>query len=78
MCIPLTVAKQRLGKHVTAATIIHATIEQLLDKSLSMRSVPYQRKVGNLNRRTPVRELHVAFKIHYTYDSVIKLCRKQA
>jgi hypothetical protein len=37
------VARQRPGKNVTAATIIQA-IEELLDKSFSMRSVSYQRK----------------------------------
>jgi hypothetical protein len=30
---PLIVAKQRLGKNVTAATNTHATIEELLDAS---------------------------------------------
>jgi hypothetical protein len=32
------------------------------------------RTIGNLDRRTPVRELHVAFKIPYVYDYVTKLC----
>jgi uncharacterized protein YbcV (DUF1398 family) len=27
---------------------------------------------------TPVRELHVAFKIPYVYDCITKLCRTQA
>jgi hypothetical protein len=39
------VARQRLGKNVTAATNTHATIEELLDASFSMRSVSYGRKV---------------------------------
>jgi hypothetical protein len=30
---------------------------------------------GNLDRCTPVRELHVAFKIPYVYNYIIKLCR---
>jgi hypothetical protein len=34
--------------------------------------------LGNLYRRTPFRELHVAFKIPYAYDCITKLCRKQA
>jgi hypothetical protein len=42
---PLIVARQRLGKHVLAATHIKEKIE-LLDASFSMRSVPYQRKLG--------------------------------
>jgi hypothetical protein len=41
------VARQRLGKSVTAATNTHATVEELLDATLSMRSVLYQRKVGD-------------------------------
>jgi len=34
--------------------------------------------MGNLPRRTPIRDLHMAFKIPYLYDFVTKLCRKQA
>jgi hypothetical protein len=34
--------------------------------------------IGNLDRCTPVRKLHVAFKISYVYDYVTKLCRTQA
>jgi hypothetical protein len=29
-------------------------------------------------RRTPVRDMHVAFKIPYVYDVITKLCRKEA
>jgi hypothetical protein len=36
------------------------------------------RAIGNLDRRTPVRDLHLAFKIPYVYDYVTKLCRRQA
>jgi hypothetical protein len=36
------------------------------------------RAIGNLDRRTLVRELHVAFKIPYVYDYTTKLCRTQA
>jgi hypothetical protein len=43
---PANVARQRLGKNITAATNTHAAIELLLDGSFSMRSVSYQRKVG--------------------------------
>jgi hypothetical protein len=42
---PLTVATQRLGKTVTAATNTHATIVEWLD-SFPMRAVSCQRKVG--------------------------------
>jgi hypothetical protein len=34
--------------------------------------------IGNPDTCTPVRELHVAFKILYVYDYVTKLCRTQA
>jgi hypothetical protein len=36
------------------------------------------RSIGNLSRRTLVREMHVAFQISYVYDYITKLCRKQA
>jgi hypothetical protein len=41
---PLIVASQRLGRNVTAVTNTHATIEELLDASFSMRPVSYQGK----------------------------------
>jgi hypothetical protein len=34
--------------------------------------------IGNLDRCTPVCELHVAIKIYYTYDYITELCRTQA
>jgi hypothetical protein len=34
--------------------------------------------IGNLDMRTPVRDLHLAFKIPYVYDYITKLCRRQA
>jgi hypothetical protein len=46
MYLPI-VARQRLGKNVTAAMQTHATLEELLDAPFSMRSVKYQRKVGD-------------------------------
>jgi hypothetical protein len=36
------------------------------------------RAIGNLDRRSPVRDLHLAFKIPYVYDYITKLCRRQA
>jgi hypothetical protein len=33
------------------------------------------RAIRNLDRGTPVRELHVAFKFPYVYDYVTRLCR---
>jgi hypothetical protein len=39
---PCIVAKQRLGKNFTATTKTYATVVELMDASLSMRSVSYQ------------------------------------
>jgi hypothetical protein len=36
------------------------------------------RDIANLDRRTTVCEMHVAFKIPYMYDYITKLCRTQA
>jgi hypothetical protein len=36
------------------------------------------RAIGNLNRRTPVRDLHLALKIPYVYHYITKLYRRQA
>jgi hypothetical protein len=33
---------------------------------------------GNFQRRTPVRDLHMNFKLLYIYDYITKLCRQQA
>jgi hypothetical protein len=35
------------------------------------------RVIGNPDRRTPVRDLHVAFKIPDIYDYITTLCRKR-
>jgi hypothetical protein len=34
--------------------------------------------IGNFDRRTPIHDLHLVFKIPYMYDYIIKLCRRQA
>jgi hypothetical protein len=36
------------------------------------------RAIGKLDWRTPVRGLHLAFKIPHVYDYITKLCRRQA
>jgi hypothetical protein len=36
------------------------------------------RAIGNLDRNTPVRDLHLAFRSPYVYDYITKLCRRQA
>lgn len=43
--VPLTVARQRLGKSIPPATNTHATMEKLLDASFSVLFVSYQAKV---------------------------------
>jgi hypothetical protein len=45
VCVPPVIARQRLGKNVSAATNTHTTTEDLLDASFSMRSVSHQRNV---------------------------------
>jgi hypothetical protein len=45
MCSPPIFSRQQLSETVTAATNTHATIEELLDASFSIESVPYQRRV---------------------------------
>jgi hypothetical protein len=48
VCVsPPIVAGQRPSKYVPAATNSHGTIEELLDSSISMLSVPYGRNVGD-------------------------------
>jgi hypothetical protein len=41
---PTLIARQRLGKSVTAATNTQATVEELLDALFSVRSVSYEKK----------------------------------
>jgi hypothetical protein len=36
------------------------------------------RTICNYPRRTPVRDLHLAFQIPFVYDYITKLCRQQA
>jgi hypothetical protein len=36
------------------------------------------RTMGNFPRRTPARDLHMAFTLPYVYDYITKLCRQQA
>jgi hypothetical protein len=33
---------------------------------------------GKFDRRTPIHDLHLAFKILYVYNYITKLCRRQA
>jgi hypothetical protein len=34
--------------------------------------------ISNLDRCTPVRNVHLAFKISYVFNYITKLCRRQA
>jgi hypothetical protein len=59
----------------TCPTWEHAAdVHLLILQSLQNRVL---RAIGNLERCTPVHELHVAFKIPYVYDYITKLCRTQ-
>jgi hypothetical protein len=42
VCVPPNVARQRLGKHVPAATNTHEREEEELDAVFPMRSLSYQ------------------------------------
>jgi hypothetical protein len=54
----------------------YATDAHLLKlQRLQKRAV---RAIGNTDRCTPVRELHMAFKIPYVCDYITILCRTQA
>jgi hypothetical protein len=53
------VARQRLGKHVRAATNTHETIEVLLETVFSTRSVPRRYKEDNWGNQVSERELRV-------------------
>jgi hypothetical protein len=44
---PVIVARQGLGKNVTAATNTSATVEKLFEALFSMRSVSYDKIVGD-------------------------------
>jgi hypothetical protein len=47
---------------------------------LKLQRLQYKalRATGNLSRRTPVRDLHMAFKLPYRHDYITNLCRQQA
>jgi hypothetical protein len=36
------------------------------------------RTIGSFPRRTPIRDLHLAFQIRFVYDYITKLCRQHA
>jgi hypothetical protein len=47
------VSRQRLGKHIPAATDTHATIEVLLETAFSIRSLQMGYKEDNWGNRAP-------------------------
>jgi hypothetical protein len=53
-----------------AADTHHLKLQRLQNRAL--------RAFGNLARCTPVRELHVTFKIPYVYNYITKVCSTQA
>jgi hypothetical protein len=44
---PPYIAREWLSKNVTVAMNAHATVEEMLDALFSVRSVSYQRNIGN-------------------------------
>jgi hypothetical protein len=52
-----------------------ADIHLLKFQRLQNKDLTYN---GKFPRRTPVRELHMAFPVPYIYNYVTKLCRQQA
>jgi hypothetical protein len=48
VCVyPLIISRQRLGKKFAAATNTHATKEEFLEASFSMRSLSYHEKLSD-------------------------------
>jgi hypothetical protein len=35
------------------------------------------RTIGNFQKKTTIRDMHVAFQVPYVYDYITKLCRRQ-
>jgi hypothetical protein len=76
---PLIVATQRLSKNVTVAMNTHATIEELVDASFSMRSVSYQVNkeisssqnlllINALKNETPLKSQHSFWLPMYIFN----------
>jgi hypothetical protein len=57
-------------------TWVHAADAHLLKLQRLQKRV--LRAIGNLDRQTLGRKMHVAFKIPYVYDYITKLCRTPA
>jgi hypothetical protein len=65
------VRKSRINPAWEFAADIHILkLQRLRNKVL--------RTIGKFPRRTPVRQLHMAFQVPYIYDYITKLCRQQA
>jgi hypothetical protein len=59
-------------------TYAYPTWEYVADANLwKLKRLPNRvlTATGNLERCTPVRELHVIYEIPYMYDYITKLCR---
>jgi hypothetical protein len=54
------------------------TLEFAADTHLMKLQNRVLHATGNLDRRTPIHDFLLAFKIPYVYDYVTKLCRRQA
>jgi hypothetical protein len=66
ICLSFVVAKQRLGKHVTAVTNTHATMEELLDAV---------RILSRESRRLVLPRIFVAASLHVLSDPLsVSVC----
>jgi hypothetical protein len=75
MRIPPIVTRQQLGKHVPATTNTHATIEQLLGASFSVRSVSYQGSVclsPTVARQRLGKHVPAATNTHATIEQLLE------
>jgi hypothetical protein len=72
------VSRQRIGKHVPAATNMNTTIELLLETVFSTRSVQYGYKEDSWGDQVgPVRDMHTAFNLRYVYDYITNCVRNK-
>jgi hypothetical protein len=66
--IPLAISRHE--NHLLQNGFLHGINVDLEDEGdILLRNIP---------RRTPVRDMHVAFQIPYVYDYINKSCRQQA
>jgi hypothetical protein len=75
--IELTLHKALIRTIMVYACLTGAYTENAHLLKLKSLQNPVLRAVGNFDRHTPVRKMHMAPKSPYVYDYIIKSCRKQ-